>query len=232
MHLSRPIFRRLRADGSGMAVVEFALALPIVLSVVLAGLELTNFTIAKMRMSQLALQLADNGSRIGTNSLLTDPQISESQINDMLTGANLQSGGLTLFARGRIIISSLEPDPSNTGKYYIHWQRCRGAKNVQSSYGKVGVTSGVDKGVNMTGMGPTTPVNRQVTAPTGGGVIYIEIQYDYKPLVFQRLAPANTIREIAAMTVRDKRDFNGNLGTGIYNVEAATISSCSTFSAT
>jgi len=228
----RRFLRRLRDETRGLAIVEFALATPIVLSVVLAGLELTNFTIAKMRMSQLALQLADNGSRIGTNSLLTDPQISESQINDMLTGANLQSGSLSLFARGRIIISSLEPDPNNTGKYYIHWQRCRGAKNVQSSYGKVGVTSGVDKGVNMTGMGPTTPTNRQVTAPTGGGVIYVEIQYDYKPLVFQRLAPTNTIREVAAMTVRDKRDFSGNGGVGIYNVEAATASSCSTFSAT
>lgn len=226
----RPLLRRLRGETSGMAIVEFALALPIVLSVVLGGLELTNFTIAKMRMSQLALQLADNGSRIGTNSLLTDPQISESQINDMLTGANLQSGSLGLFARGRIIISSLEPDPNNAGKYYIHWQRCRGAKNVQSSYGRVGVTSGVDQGVNMTGgMGPT---NRKVTAPTGGGVIYIEIQYDYKPLVLARLAPTSTIKEIAAMTVRDKRDFSGNGGVGIYNVEAATASSCSTFSAT
>lgn len=230
--MTRPLFRRLRRETGGMAVVEFALALPIVLSIVLGGLELTNFTIAKMRMSQLALQLADNGSRIGTNSLLTDPQISESQINDLLTGANLQSGSLGLFARGRVIISSLEPDPNNTGKYYIHWQRCKGLKNVASSYGQVGVTSGANKGVNMNGMGPTTPVNRQVTAPTGGGVIYVEIQYDYKPLVLARLAPTGTIREVSAMTVRDKRAFGGNGGTGIYNLEGATPSVCSTFSAT
>jgi hypothetical protein len=214
--------RALWKNRSGVAIVEFALATPVVLSVSLAGLELTNFTLAKMRVSQLALHVADNGSRIGTNSLLTDPQISETQINDLITGANLQSGNLGLLARGRVIISSLEPDPSNSGKYYIHWQRCKGLKNVTSSYGTQGTN-------NMTAMGPTA---RQVTAPTGSGVIYVEIVYDYKPLVFTRLVPSSTIREVAAMTVRDRRDFNGNSGVGVYNTEGATASACNVYSAT
>lgn len=222
MQLIRTLLARLARDTGGLAVIEFALSTPIVLAVVLSGLELTSYTIAKMRMSQLALHIADNGSRIGAESLLTDPQISETQINDLLTGANLQAASLGLFANGRVIVSSLEPDPSNTGRFYIHWQRCKGAKNVSSSYGTQGTN-------NMTAMGPA---GRQVTAPTNGGVIYVEIVYDYQPLVFERLVPNKTIREVAAMTVRDDRDYDGNGGTGIYNTEAATPASCSTFSAT
>ncbi|MET0239423.1 MAG: TadE/TadG family type IV pilus assembly protein [Sphingobium sp.] len=216
------ILRALRRDARGLAMVEFALALPMVLGVAMAGLELTYYTIAKMRMSQLALHVADNASRIGKQSLLTDPQISETDINDLLTGADMQSDGLDLLGRGRVIVSSLEPDPANSGKFRIHWQRCKGVKNWVSSYGVQGAA-------NLTGMGPT---GRQVTAPTGGGIIYVEIAYDYRPLFLARLAPASVIREVAAMTVRDKRDFNGNGGAGIYNVEAATAAGCGVFSAT
>lgn len=231
--MTRPLhthMARLRRDTSGLAVIEFALTTPIVLGVLLAGTELTNFTITKMRMSQLALQVADSGSRIGTPNLTTDPQVTETQINDLLTGANLQSGGLKLLAQGRVIISSLEPDPSNSGKYFIHWQRCRGAKTWTSSYGLQGTN-------NMAGMGPTA---RQVTAPSGGGVIYVEISYDYKPIVSARMMPATTIREVAAMTVRDLRDFNGNkpsgssTGSGIYNPDnlgSSQIANCALYSA-
>lgn len=228
----RRLLQRLRAirhDKSGLAMVEFALVLPIVLGVVMAGLELTYFTIAKMRMSQLALHIADNASRIGTQSLITNPQITETDINDLLTGANLQSGNLGLFANGRVIVSSLEPDPSNTGKYYIHWQRCKGAKVWTSSYGQAGVTSGTNRGNNLSGMGPT---GRQVTAPADGGVIYVEIAYNYKPLFFTRVAPSSVIREVSAMVIRDKREYGGNGGTGIYNPDSATASSCGTYSAT
>jgi hypothetical protein len=233
----RRALRALRSDTSGMAFVEFALALPFVLGISMAGIELTFYTIAKMRMSQLALHIADNGARIGTSTDTTDPQISETNINDLLTGANLQSGSLQLFGRGRVIVSSLEPDPDNAGKYYIHWQRCKGLKNSTPGYGTAGVTSGANSGKNMTAMGPT---GRQVTAPSDGGVMYVEIYYDYKPVFFTRVAPSSTIKEVAAMTIRDKRDFYGNdpdgagsqRGTGIYNVENATAASCSTFSAT
>lgn len=219
---------RLRRDTSGLAVIEFALTTPVVLGVLLAGTELTNFTITKMRMSQLALQIADSGSRIGTASLISNPRINETQISDLLTGANLQSGGLKLWAQGRIIVSSLEPDPSNAGKYYIHWQRCKGAKSWTSNYGVAGQSSGS----NMAGMGPT---GRQVTAPTGGGVIYVEIAYDYKPIISARMVPATTIREVAAMTVRDQRDFGGvyNAAGTAYSAEpTSSTNSCSAYSPT
>ena len=217
----RPFMSRLRRAQSGVAAVEFAFTAPIILGMFLAGAELTNFAITRMRVSQIALHVADNASRIGTHSLLTAPQISEAQINDLLTGANMQSGTLDLGANGRVIISSLEPvaNPNPTPKKFrIRWQRCYGAKSWPSSYGLQGAT-------DMLAMGPT---GQQVTAPAGGGVIFVEVAYDYTPLISASIVPTTVITDTAAMTVRDDRDYNGNGGTGVYNNEGVAAATCAT----
>ena len=216
----RPLFRRLQRNVIGVAAVEFALAAPVVLTLFLTGAELTNFAITRMRVSQIALHVADNASRIGTNSLLTDPQISELQINDLFTGANLQAGALDFKRHGRVIISSLEPvaNPNTTNKFIIRWQRCYGDKAWLSSYGEAGPTQIDD-------MGPT---GQKVTAPDDTGVMFVEVAYDYKPLISGRLVPNTLIRDIAAMTVRDRRFYAGNGGVGIYNNEGVAASTCVT----
>lgn len=216
----RPLFRSLRRDRSGLAAVEFALAAPLVLTLFLAGAEVTNFAIMKMRVSQIALHVADNASRIGTDSLLANVQISEAQINDLFLGANLQAGSLNFKTRGRVILSSLEPvaNPNTTNKFFIRWQRCYGDKAWPSSYGKVGDPPRDDMG----------PIGQKVTTPDDTGVMFVEVAYDYKPLIAGRLVPNTLIRDIAAMTVRDQRDYVGPLPdkTGVYNNEAVAPSTC------
>lgn len=226
--------RKLRRDQSGLALLEFALMLPILLTMSLAGAELTNFVITKMRISQIALHLADNAARIGTGSQLQAKKITEADINDLLVGAGMQSGELNLFTNGRVIISSLEPMASpNTGnKYKIRWQRCAGNKTAHGSgYGKVGVTSGPDQGVNMTGMGPA---GRQIGAPEDGVTMFVEVYYEYKPLIKTSLSPSSEITEVASMMVRDRRDTtddsaSGSASThpnGVYKVAGVTPATC------
>lgn len=206
-------------DCRGVAYVEFAYSLPMFLTLMLGGAEISNYVTTKMRMSQLALHLADHAARIGSGSQLAAKTITETQINDILTGAGLQAGGLSLYSKGRVIISSLEPvaNPNTTSRYKIGWQRCRGIKNVTSSYGNAGDT-------NMTGMGPT---GRQVIAPDDSGTIFVELVYDYKPIISNRWAPTLTMHEIASMPIRDRRDM-----TQIYNSEGAPQHLCSQFTTT
>ncbi len=209
--------RALRRDTSGLAAVEFALCLPFVVSVAMGGAELTNYTTTKMRISQVAVHIADNASRIGTGTVLSNKTISEAQINDLLTGAGLQAGKTNLYTNGRVILSSLEPmaNPNTSDRYKIRWQRCRGSKVWPSSYGTAGQT-------NLTGIS----VNGQtLKAPDDGAVMFVEIAYDYKPLISTVFVPKNLIREVAAMTVRNQRDYTGGTN-GIYNTENAPISNC------
>jgi len=216
----RSVLARLRSHTSGVAAVEYAMTAPIVLTLFLSGAELTNYTIAKLRVSQIALHVADNASRIGTASLLTNPQITETQINDLLIGANLQAGSLDLRNRGKVILSSFEAvaNPNTTHKFKIHWQRCFGSKVYSSPYGSQGTT-------NLDYIGPA---NRQVTAPDDAAIMYVEVAYNYKPLISARLVPTTTMKDVAAMIVRDDRDYNGNGGVGLYNPDNVTVSNCST----
>lgn len=216
-----PNGRRLALDTSGVAMLEFALSLPILLALSLTGAELTNYVVTHMRISQVALHLADNAARIGVGSQLQAKTITEADINDLLTGAGLLGSELGLYRNGRVIISSLEPmtNPNTSGRYRIRWQRCRGDKtNYTSTWGIAGHTSGT----NMIGMGPT---NRQVAAPEDGVTMFVEVQYEYQPLVKTSLSPSGKITEIASMMVRDRRDTVGGTN-GVYQVSGVPVATC------
>lgn len=201
---------RFHREERAVSMIEFAFCLPILSMVTLWMFELTNYALVRQQVSQLALQVADNASRIGTLNG-TDLTIGESDINDLFTGANLQSGKLNMASNGRIILSSLEVDPTAPKGQYIHWQRCYGAMKVPgaspgttkpypSSYG----VQGDGKGVNtFTGMGPA---NARITASATAPVMFVEIGYRYQPIVSTKWAPGTTIKEIAALIVRDNRD--------------------------
>jgi hypothetical protein len=215
-HSGRRPGRALARDRSGLALVEFALSLPLLLTFSLVGAELTNYIVTRMRISQIALHLADNAARIGSGSQLQAKTINEADINDLLVGADLQAGDLDLVANGRVIISSMEPDPANAGKNRIRWQRCSGAKgSITSSYGPAGTT-------NLAGMGKD---GRLATAPTDGVTMYVEVYYEYKPLVAASIAPNTNYREEASMMVRDRRDTTGG-NNGVYPVTGVTAATC------
>lgn len=206
---------------SGVAAVEFAMSLPLLLTAGLYGVETANLAVTDMRVSQIAMQIADDASRIGDQSALQNKKIYESDINDLLLGGALQGGGLNLLANGRIIISSLEVVPSTTNQY-IHWQRCKGLLNVASAYGPQG--TGATGGLS--GMGPAGNV---VTANTGDAVMFVEITYTYQPIVGTMFAPSRTISATASFNIRDSRDLGQ-----IYQLDASNpspVASCSTFTA-
>ena len=192
--------RGLLRNRSGVAMVEFALGAPFLLTAGLWGTEIANYALVNMKISQLAEHIADNASRIGDNSTLQNRRIYESDINDVIYGAQVQGGKLGLYDNGRVIISSLETDSdSATTNQYIHWQRCRGLKTYASPYGDEGQNLGA------AGMGPP---DEQVTAEPGDAVIFVEISYTYQPLVSAQFLGSLDITSIASFTVRDNRDLS------------------------
>lgn len=200
----RQVLRRLVGDVSGVALIEFAYSLPFMTMLGLGGIELANYSITHMRVSQIAVSLADNTSRAKEQIKDGVPQMREYDVNEAFTAASLQSGNLDIANNGRLILTSLETNGDNG--QYLHWQRCFGAKsNYKSSYGKEG--DGVT-GTSVKGMGP---VGRQVKAESGYAIMFVEVAYDYKPLIWSQVVPAGTIRKVAAMYVRDDRDTAAGL---------------------
>ena len=225
------IAARLWREQRAVSMIEYALAAPLMMAMGGYGVEVSNLAITNMRVSQYALQLADNASRVGVNSGLATFSLREGDINDVLQGLRLFSAGAKLTAYGRVTLSSLENvqqkyDDDNVQR--IHWQRCIGLKSgpgFDSSYGTTSVTAGTDatsgtQGADAPdGMGET---GQKVNAPENTGVIYVEVNYQYQPLFGSLFVSATKLHYVASAIVRDKRDFSQ-----IFNpAPTATPSTC------
>jgi Flp pilus assembly protein TadG len=228
--------QRLRDNVSGVAIIEFAYALPVLVVIGFWGVETANFAIANLRVSQIAALTADNAGRVRDS-------IDEADVNELLSGAKLVGTGIDFANRGRIILSDLEPTTADSTKQWIRWQRCSGAKSVTSSYGvprkadnsiinnatEMTAPSDQTKSVPTDGTSNTTggmgPNGNQVASSASTAVMFVEVQYDYKPLVTDKFLGARTIKSVSAFNVRQRTNQS------LSNFTNVTPSKCSVFSA-
>jgi Flp pilus assembly protein TadG len=219
----RRIAASIRRDQSGMALVEFAMAAPIFLALGMSAVEIANFSIVSMRISQIGMNVADNISRAGVLTSGSTQQLLESHVEDTFEGARIQGSPISFRERGRVIVSTLQRNASNA--QWIAWQRCYGQGNFTSSYGLAGTGRTVN---TFTGMGPS---GDQIASPGSGavpsainstastGVIFVEIFYTYRPIVdpvastmqyFGLRLNNQTIRYKQAFIVRNPRQMGNS----------------------
>lgn len=211
---------QLARECRAVVMVEVAFAVPLLVVIGFGGIEVANVTLVHTRISQIALGAADNASRIAFGSNLSLPRVREVDINEVFTGVAEQARGLDFQDNGRIILSSLERNKD--GGQWIHWQRCFGNLDVDSSYGSAGTGA---TGTDFQGMGPA---GQEVGAATGTAVMFVEVVYNYQPIAFGNWLGPRQIRTTAAFNIREGRDLEGPAGgDGVYNpAPMATKSSC------
>lgn len=219
-------------DRRGLALIEFAYTFPVVLSLGCFAVENANLTVMNERVNQISLNLADNASRVGDMQSNNSSQLREIDVNDVLTAARLQGEKWGLTQYGRITLSSLE---EHDGQQFIHWQRCLGMKKgamYDSRYGVAPTDAGTQPlpatpGTRVAGMGDPGAL---VTAPPDSGVMFVEIAYDYQPVLGRIWIPSGPMQlhYKASFIVRDKRVFNQ-----IYNPQPqATPYTCDRYTTT
>jgi hypothetical protein len=217
----------LRRNQSGLALTEFALSIPIFTGLGMYGTETAYRAVAQMQVSQAALALADNGSRMGqTGNSGVQPTIQESDIVEALVGTRLQTENLDLLENGRVILSSLEfrriAAEDNREQQFIRWQRCKGTRNYTSAYADGINTTDED----FTGVGE----DGNVRAVEGSAVMFVEIQYAYQPLFGDLFAEGVVINQEAAFTIRDERNLSAGLNNDLNPTTLAAT--CNKFDAT
>jgi hypothetical protein len=234
----RSIQRSLRArralaalgrSAGGSVIIEFAVGFPVLLAMGMYGIDTANMALTNLKLNQIALNLADNASRVGTMSTLSKQQMRVVDVEDVFIAAQNHGAAIKLKENSRVILSSLEKDSS--GVQRIHWQRCFGDKTgatYESHYGKVKNTDGDQEATSTsttnvgqattTGMGAS---GAKVNAPTNdSGVMFVEINYRYTPLFGWLYSPAD-LRFVSSFIVRDKRDFSQ-----LYNSTTTTSYEC------
>jgi len=197
----RDLLRIGRHDRRGVAMMEFALSLPIVLPIGLYAVELSNFGIQQLRLSQATLTLSDNISRVGVDTNMATQQLREADVNEVIEGLRRQTDRLALTTNGRVTISSLE---TKDGAQWIHWQRCVGLKRGVGYDSTFHEGQGGATGTSFRGMGNPA---RPVTAPEGSAVIVVEVNYDYQPLISRYFLGSRKLGQTASYIVRDNREL-------------------------
>lgn len=215
--------RCLTGDTGGVALIEFAFAMPILIAFGFGGVEIANLSVANLRVSHAAIDLADNTARMGRQSTSTGYQtLTESDINDAIQALRLEMPDIA--TNGRVTISSIEARTDGNGNVtqFLHWQRCVGLQPVapltaaayeSSSVVPVGASTSNntaaptdDSGKTVAGIGSPT-----LTAPSGSGLMFVEINYNYTsmfssiPILNALLAGTKKLHYVSAMIVRQTR---------------------------
>jgi hypothetical protein len=160
-------------------------------------MEYANLASAHMRVSQIAMTVADNSARV-------EPAIDEADIYEIFAGAELLGEKLDFEANGRIILSSLQHNGLTDGDegQMINWQRCFGDLAMPSQYGVEGAgRTGDSLGA---GMGP---VGTEIFAAPSTAVMFVEVVYNYQQLIPGDLF-SREIRYETAFNVRSRDLFN------------------------
>lgn len=152
------------ADRRGGVMIEFAFIMPLIIFVMLAGVDLVRFAMLQQKLDRAAVTLADVTSQYETLSTTQVDQIFDSVANVIKP--------FTLGPNGQVIISSVSKTGANA--VVVDWQRFGpgSAPSVASSLGTAGSNATLPSGF---------------VVKDGENAIISEVVYDFKPLLFSQI---------------------------------------------
>jgi Flp pilus assembly protein TadG len=155
--------------SAGNVAVEFALAVPVLLLLMLGSAEMARFVLLHQKMDRVATTISDLVARADT--------ISESQINDIFTAADQVAQPFDLADLGVVIVSSIT-NPDGNGPT-IAWQRSGGGTYAATSH------------LGAEGDTPSLPPDFEVRE--GETAIISEVYYDFTPFLSEMIVEPQVI---------------------------------------
>jgi len=171
--MTRSLFKWLRgliADRRGTVMVEFAIIMPILMFVMLAGVDLVRFAMLQQKLNRAAVSMADLVSQYDS--------ISTTQIDQIFLAMEHVIAPFQMGSSGRVIVSSISRVDA-TDPVLVDWQRAgAGTATATSNFGTPGNNA-------------TLPTGFTVAA--GESVIVAEVFYDFVPLMFEFVLPSRRV---------------------------------------
>lgn len=154
-------WRKFAGDGKGSVLSELALVMPILVAILMGGVEVGRYLMIHQKLSRLVDTTTD---------LVTQKRtLSTQDLDDVFKSAEYVLDPFELGPDGVIVITSVTAPPNQSPK--VDWQ--------YSGAGSGGATSLVGN----PGETPNLPVG--FTLDDGENVIIGEIFYDYRPQIFE-----------------------------------------------
>jgi len=149
--------KRFIKDRKGSLAVEMALAMPIMVSLLLGGIEVTRFVLLNQKIERASATMADLVSQAET--------LAEGDLENLFLASGFVVEPFDLAGEGRIIVSSI--GKLGTANAVVNWQRSFGAGSGATVFGVEGTTA-------------TLPIDFVIR--DGESVIVGEAFYDFSPL--------------------------------------------------
>jgi Flp pilus assembly protein TadG len=155
-HPASPL-KRLFKDRSGNALIETAFVMPILVLIILGGVEISRYVLLNEKLDSVAASIGDLVAQAET--------ISATDVDNLFEAAKFVIKPFSLGDNGAVMVSSVgatDGDPPT-----VRWRRSGGgALSVTSELGAVGANATLPAGF---------------TVPSGDSTIVAEVFYDYTP---------------------------------------------------
>jgi Flp pilus assembly protein TadG len=171
-HILR-LLRAFAANRQGIALVEFAAVLPLLLLMMFGGFETTRYILIQLKLDRTATSMADLVSQLNG--------VSEGQLLDIYEAAEDIMQPFNIATGGRIIISNVYRPTAAAAT--VQWQR--------ASSGGLASTSQVGA------QGATAVLPNGLTLGVGEDVIVAETFYQYNPTLVDWFFDSAVIYQIA-----------------------------------
>ncbi len=206
IHACLDALRAIRRQQAGVALIEFALGLPVLIMILMGGMELLNLVVAHQKVSRIATTTADLAARYRAS-------IDEADIGTLMLGAQLSAQGIDFAGDGRIILSSITRNVDDDG-HWIRWQRCDGGlSSAESEIGEENEGKDDASIADIEGLAIQAPSN----------VMYAEVTYLYKPEYAPWLISEREIRYRSAFIARE---LSLNNITNLRNLSGSDLKLC------
>lgn len=165
------LLRRVGADRRGGLIAEFAAAMPILVLMLIAGVEVSRFALLNQRMDRLATVIADLVSQADS--------LTQADLNAIFQATSPIAWPFDMTNQGNVIISSVSvPPPPAAADPKITWQRNSGNLLAGSKFGAENATATLPSGLNV-GANQT--------------MIAAEVFYHFRPMLIGALVPEQNI---------------------------------------
>jgi hypothetical protein len=167
---------RLGGDERGNFIIELALALPLLLVLLLTGIEFTRFVLVNQKVERTSASLAD---LVAQSAVMT-----ENGIKNLFQAAKYVMDPFDVPRQGKLIVTSVA---AAGGPARIKWQRSYGDGTGSSEFGPEGAIATLPDGL---------------IVRDGENVILCEAFFRYEPMVFQEIIKETTVHRFAVFRPR------------------------------
>ena len=140
--------RKLRRNNRGVAAIEFALLLPLLITLMIGALEVTFKIWATQKAEKLSVTLAD--------VIAQSQEVTTNDLDSLVSAVNKIMEPFPFGSDGAVIISSVylpsPPDGEDLGEPIVNWQRKfppSGGLQVESKIGDQGENANLPGGFDM-----------------------------------------------------------------------------------